>query len=86
MGTLSYCATISLDGYVADAEGDFQWTAPGDAIFAVHINRMAAVSTEVLGRKTYALMQYWQTYPDDEGLPEADRKFARRWRDIGLVT
>jgi dihydrofolate reductase len=85
MGTLSFGATVSLDGYVADASGDFQWSGPGDEVFAVHIERMAAVTTEVLGRKTYALMQYWETFPDDDDQPAADREFARRWRDIRKV-
>ncbi len=52
MGVLTYATTISLDGYVADADGDFQWTAPGGAVFAAHLERMAEVSTEVLGRRT----------------------------------
>ncbi len=85
MGTLTFTATVSLDGYAADADGDFQWSAPGEAVFDVHVDRMAAVSTEVLGRKTYALMQYWETYPDDDNGPPAEREFARRWRNIEKV-
>src|SRR4051794_15057935 len=85
MGTLAYVATVSIDGYVADADGDFQWTGPSDAVFAVHLDRMAEVSTEVLGRRTYALMGYWDTYPDAEDGPWAEREFARRWRDIDKV-
>lgn len=61
MGTLSYVATVSLDGYVADAGGDFQWSAPGDDVFDAHVERMAGVSVEVLGRRTYRLMQWWET-------------------------
>lgn len=82
MGTLTYTASVSLDGYVADAAGEFQWSAPNDSVFAFHIDRMAKVSTEVLGRKTYALMQYWETYPDDDDHPSPEREFARRWRRI----
>lgn len=85
MGTLSYTATVSLDGYVCDASGDFQWSGPDDAVFAVHVDRMAEVSTEVLGRKTYALMQYWETDPDDEVWSPAEWEFARRWRGIDKV-
>jgi dihydrofolate reductase len=76
---------VSIDGYVADADGDFQWTAPTDAVFAAHLDRMAEVSTEVLGRRTYALMGYWDTYPDTEDRPVAEREFARRWRGIDKV-
>jgi dihydrofolate reductase len=85
MGRLSYGATVSLDGYAADADGDFQWSAPGDAVFAAHLDRMAEVSTEVLGRKTYLLMQYWESYPDGDDMPADEREFARRWRSIDKV-
>lgn len=85
MGTLMFTATVSLDGFVADQDGDFQWTGPADDMFAVHVERMAEVSTEVLGRKTYALMEYWETLPDTEETPAAMREFARRWRGISKV-
>lgn len=85
MGTLSYTATISLDGYVADTSGDFQWSAPSEEIFQFHVDRMAAVSSEVLGRNTYQLMRYWQTEPADGSWGEPEREFARRWRNIDHV-
>lgn len=85
MGTLSYTATISLDGYAADASGDFQWSAPSDEVFRFHVERMAAVSTEVLGRNTYQLMTYWNSEPEDGSWGEDEREFARRWQGIGHV-
>jgi len=84
MGTLSYTATMSLDGYAADATGDFQWSAPKDEVFQFHVDRMAAVSTEVLGRKTYLLMTYWES-DDDDSWSQAEREFARRWRELERV-
>lgn len=85
MGTLSYTATVSLDGYAADADGDFQWSAPNCDVFDFHVERMAEVSTEVLGRTTYGLMQYWETDPTDEVWSPAEQEFARRWRRIEKV-
>ncbi|TWS22641.1 deaminase, partial [Tsukamurella conjunctivitidis] len=85
MGTLSYTATVSVDGYVADADGDFQWSAPGDEVFDFHVERMAAVSTEVLGRKTYQLMRYWESEPEGEDWGEAEKEFARGWKALDLV-
>jgi dihydrofolate reductase len=85
MGTLSYTATVSLDGYVADASGDFQWSAPSEPAFAAHVDRLAEVSTEVLGRKTFGLMQYWETDPEDEVWSPAEWEFAQRWRGIHKV-
>lgn len=83
MGTLSYTVTISVDGYAADANGEFDWSAPTDEVFQAHIDRMFDVSAEVLGRKTYQLMTYWER--DDESWGEAEWKFARRWRDIDHI-
>ena len=85
MGKLNYTATVSLDGYAADADGDFQWSAPNGAVFDVHVDRMAEVSTEVLGRKTFELMQYWESDPVDEVWTAAEAEFARRWRGIDKV-
>lgn len=85
MGTLSYTATVSLDGYAADASGDFQWSAPGDEVFRFHVERMGAVSTEVLGRNTYQLMTYWNAEPEDGSWGEDEREFARRWQRIEHV-
>ncbi len=85
MGTLSYTATMSLDGYVADTDGDFQWSAPSEEVFQFHIDRMAAVSTEVLGRNTHELMRYWEAEPDNEPWGAAEHEFARRWQNIDRV-
>jgi dihydrofolate reductase len=85
MGTLSFTATVSLDGYVADASGDFQWSGPGQEVFQFHVERMAAVATEVLGRRTYELMRYWETDPDDGSWSDDEHEFARRWRALDRV-
>jgi dihydrofolate reductase len=85
MGSLAYSVTVSLDGYVADADGDFQWSAPSDEVFALHLERMGEVSTEVLGRNTYELMRYWEDLPDDGDHSDDEREFARRWRGIDKV-
>lgn len=85
MGTLCYTATVSLDGYVADADGDFQWSGPDDEVFRFHVERMGPVSHEILGRRTYELMRYWHSDPDDEGWGPDEQEFARRWRAISHI-
>lgn len=85
MGTLIYATSLSIDGYVADADGDFLWSAPSDEVFAVHVDRMSTVSAEVLGRKTYQLMTYWEKPPEGVTWSEAEHEFARRWRGIDRV-
>ena len=85
MGTLSYTATVSLDGYVADADGNFQWSGPDDEVFRFHVERMAGVSQEVLGRNTYELMRYWYAKPDEEDWGADEREFARLWTELDHV-
>ena len=82
MGTLSYTATISLDGYAADAAGGFQWSAPSGDVFRFHVERMEAVTHEVLGRRTYQLMKYWDLPPADGSWSADEHEFANRWRAI----
>ncbi|HEY4577543.1 MAG TPA: deaminase, partial [Yaniella sp.] len=63
MGTLNYAATVSLDGYAADRAGGIAWAAPDAEVFAFHLQRMREVTTEILGRRTYSMMQYWEDPP-----------------------
>lgn len=85
MGTLRYTAITSLDGYVADAHGRFDWSEPDSPVFDAHIERLGDVSTEVLGRKTYELMRYWENEPADERWSDAEHEFARRWQELDKV-
>ena len=85
MGTLSYAVVMSLDGYIADTNGDFQWATPSPEIFDVHLQRMSEVSTEIMGRKTYELMQFWDTYPDSDEATPAEKVFGRLWTHIDKI-
>lgn len=77
MGTLCYTTSVSLDGFVADPTGDFQWGAPDEEVFEYHLDRMADPSAEMLGRNTYELMKYWDAEPEGEDRGEPAREFAR---------
>lgn len=85
MGTLSYAATISLDGYIADGKDDIQWAPPNDDVFVLHLQRLANVSTSIVGRRTYGRMQHWETTPDEAEASTAELEFAQRWQAIEKV-
>jgi len=85
MGTLSFTATVSIDGYAAGPDGDFQFGAPSEEVFRFHVERMAAISTEILGRRTYELMHYWESEPAGEDWGDDEREFARRWQALDII-
>ena len=84
MGQLTYATTISLDGYVSDENRKLDWSVPDEAVFDKHLERIQQVSTEILGRTTYQMMQYWENYDPDAGTA-AEAVFAEKWRTIDKI-
>ncbi len=58
MATLIYTAITSLDGYVTDEHGDFDWAAPDDEVHAFANNLERPVGTHLYGRRMYETMVY----------------------------
>ncbi len=61
MAKLIYMATISLDGYVADRTGKFDWTVPDEEEFSFIKELLRPVGTHLYGRRMYEVMAVWQT-------------------------
>jgi dihydrofolate reductase len=81
---LIYAMSVSVDGYVADRDGDFGWMPPDDELFAFHLARVRGLGGYVLGRRLYEAMLAWETEP----LPRADElgaEFAAVWRALPKV-
>jgi dihydrofolate reductase len=74
---LVYTAIASLDGYVADEDGRFEWSAPDAEVHAFVNDLERPVGTYLYGRALYDVMKVWQTLDDPE--PEM-RDFAEIWR------
>ena len=82
MAKLIYSAITSLDGYVADAAGEWEWSVP-DADVHAHVNDLTRpLGTWLLGRRMYAVLVAWETM-DDEA--PAMRDFAEIWRSADKV-
>jgi dihydrofolate reductase len=77
VGRLIYSAIASLDGYVADDDGNFQWAAPGEEVHAFVNDLERPVGTHLYGRRMYEVMAWWET--NDEAEPVM-RDFAAIWR------
>lgn len=60
---LIYSMSVSVDGFIANREGAFGWTAPSDELFRFHIAQVRELGGYLLGRRLYETMQVWETDP-----------------------
>ncbi len=85
MAALTYNSIASLDGYVADASGDFGWAEPDEEVHRYVNEQEEGVGTYLYGRRTYETMAVWET---DDWLADAPphvRDYARIWRGADKV-
>src|ERR1700678_4102635 len=84
MGKLIYSLTTSLDGYVADEKGNFEWTKPSEEVLAFVDNVLKNVGTFLLGRRMYETLAVWDTIPSD-GPSNGMNQFANIWRAANKI-
>lgn len=82
MARLVYTGLVSLDGYINDAEGHFDWAEPSEEIhqFANDLDR--TIGTHVYGRRLYETMVFWETVPPAEPVIN---DYAELWRGADKV-
>src|ERR1022692_4713454 len=69
MAKLIYSAIGSLDGYVEDASGKFEWAAPDEEVHAFVNELERSVGTYLYGRRMYETMVFWETAPTADQPP-----------------
>ena len=79
MADLIYIINSSLDGYIADEDGNFDWTQPTEEVHAFFNDFQRSVGTVLYGRRMYETMRVWDTLPLDD-MSEVEREFAEVWR------
>ena len=62
MGRLVYASIGSLDGFIADEQGSFDWSAPDDEVHAYLNDRDRGVTLELYGRRLDEVMKVWESY------------------------
>jgi dihydrofolate reductase len=82
MGRLIASSIASLDGYVADADGRFDWSAPDAEVHAFVNDLERQVGTMLLGRRMYEVLAVWETMDDPEPVMV---DFAQIWRAADKV-
>ena len=63
MASLIYSTTASLDGYVADEDGKFDWAEPDEEVHTFINDLERPVGTYLLGRRMYDVLAYWDDPP-----------------------
>lgn len=80
MASLTYSAIASLDGYVADEDGRFDWAEPDPEVHAFINDLERPVGTYLYGRRMYEVMLWWETAHTRPDQPPVIRDFAEIWQ------
>ena len=84
MGSLVYTGLVSLDGYVVDASGSFDWAMPDEQVHAFVNELERPVGTHLYGRRLYEVMLAWETM-DTADAPAEIADYATVWRGSDKV-
>lgn len=85
MADLIYSAITSLDGYVADREGNFDWAAPDEEVHAFVNDLERPIGTYLYGRRMYEVMRYWETAHTVTGQTPSVLDYAELWQAADKV-
>lgn len=84
MADLIYASMMSLDGYIEDATGKFDWAMPSEQVHAYMNDLSRPIETQIYGRKLYEVMVFWETV-DAADEPPVVAEFAEIWRGCEKV-
>jgi dihydrofolate reductase len=81
---LIYSLSLSVDGFIADRDGAFNWAAPNEDLFRFHVTQTRELGGFLLGRRLYETMLVWETDPSMRD-SELDVAFADAWCAIPKI-
>jgi dihydrofolate reductase len=85
MAKLIYLTNVSVDGYIEDEQGGFNWTEPDDELFAYITELARPLGTHLYGRRLYETMAVWETDPAFAAESELLADFAAVWQAADKV-
>jgi dihydrofolate reductase len=80
MAKLIYSAIASLDGYIEDDEGRFDWAVPDEEVHAFVNDLERQIGTYLYGRRMYDTMAFWETASTKAGEPPVYYDYAEIWQ------
>ena len=85
MAKLIYSAITSLDGYVADEDGKFDWSAPDEDVHAFVNDLERSVGTYLYGRRLYEVMVFWETAHKQPDQSPTFEDYAEIWQSADKI-
>ena len=85
MAALIYSAITSLDGYVADEDGNFDWAVPDEEVHRFVNDLERPIGTYLYGRRMYEVMAPWEEADTAADQPTATQDFAAIWQAADKV-
>jgi dihydrofolate reductase len=85
MRSVTYSMGVSLDGYIAGPDGDFDWTEPDGEVFRFWIDEVRGIGVHLLGRRLYETMLFWEGADQNPSRSDAEREWAGLWNPLPKV-
>jgi len=83
MANVIWSIGVSLDGYIADADGNFDWAAPDPELHRVHNEQTLELGAHLVGRRLYETLLPWETMDPSTG--DTLGEFARIWQGLPKI-
>jgi dihydrofolate reductase len=85
MRDVIYSMGVSLDGFIAGPNGDFDWSAPDEELHRFHNQQTRELGAHLCGRRLYEVMTYWETADENPSAAEHELEFARIWKNLPKI-
>jgi dihydrofolate reductase len=85
MRQVIYSMGVSLDGFIAGPDGEFDWAAPDEELHRFHNEQTRELGAHFCGRRLYETMVYWETADQDPSAADYTLEFAHIWKDLRKI-
>jgi dihydrofolate reductase len=85
MRSVTYSMSVSLDGYIVGPDGGFDWSVPDEEVFRFVTDEVRQVGVQLMGRKLYETMLYWETADQNPSLDDSELAWAALWNPLPKV-
>ena len=76
---------MSLDGFIAEPDGEIDWSAPDEELHRFHNEQTRELGAHFCGRRLYETMVYWETADENPSATEYALEFARIWQALPKI-